>query len=286
MNFQQNIGNRLPNDCQVIRITTRAKPASPAPWSPYRYARNDAIGTPMLKPQASATRELVNLDGLYRFKVDFDRAGHREEWFKASLDTGLEMGVPASYNDIFPDNAIRDHVGYVWYQREVRVPRGWAGRADPSAPRLRHARGRWSGWTTSWSPSTRAATCRSSADITRPRHRRRDVPARPSPSTTNSRSATIPPGSITVTEDGRRQQSYLHDFYNYAGLAPQRLALQHARRHASTTSRSLPASTAPPAPWTTPSTTAGGAGSETVTVSLEGCRRRRSGRRRTAPRAP
>ena len=30
--------------------------------------------------------------------------------------------------------------------------------------------------------------------------------------------ATIPPGSITVTEDGRRQQSYLHDFYNYAGL--------------------------------------------------------------------
>ena len=43
------------------------------------------------------------------------------------LETGLEMGVPASYNDVFPDKAVRDHVGYVWYQRDVRVPRGWAG---------------------------------------------------------------------------------------------------------------------------------------------------------------
>ena len=86
----------------------------------------------MLKPQASETRELINLDGLFRFRVDFDRAGHREEWFKARLETQLEMGVPASYNDVFPDKAIRDHVGYVWYQREVRVPRGWAGERPAS----------------------------------------------------------------------------------------------------------------------------------------------------------
>ena len=35
--------------------------------------------------------------------------------------------MPASYNDLFVDSAIRDHVGWVWYQRPVRVPRGWAG---------------------------------------------------------------------------------------------------------------------------------------------------------------
>ena len=28
----------------------------------------------------------------------------------------LEMPVPASYNDLFPDTAIRDHVGDAWYQ--------------------------------------------------------------------------------------------------------------------------------------------------------------------------
>ena len=34
--------------------------------------------------------------------------------------------MPASYNDLFTDAEIRDHVGWVYYQREVRVPRGWA----------------------------------------------------------------------------------------------------------------------------------------------------------------
>ena len=37
------------------------------------------------------------------------------------------MPVPASYNDIPADAAVRDHVGDAWYQTTVRVPRGWAG---------------------------------------------------------------------------------------------------------------------------------------------------------------
>ncbi|NUQ90807.1 MAG: beta-glucuronidase, partial [Glycomyces artemisiae] len=78
----------------------------------------------MLRPQNSPTRELVNLDGLWRFALDGD-AGP-EPW-TGVLRTDLEAPVPASYNDVFADDAIRDHVGWVWYQRTVRVPRGWAG---------------------------------------------------------------------------------------------------------------------------------------------------------------
>ena len=78
----------------------------------------------MLKPQTSPTRELVNLDGLWRFAVD---PGTPHTLWQAPLDTTLEAAVPASYNDLFADAAIRDHVGWVWYQRTVRVPRGWAG---------------------------------------------------------------------------------------------------------------------------------------------------------------
>ena len=37
------------------------------------------------------------------------------------------MAVPASFNDIAADAAVRDHVGDVWYQTTVRVPRGWDG---------------------------------------------------------------------------------------------------------------------------------------------------------------
>jgi beta-glucuronidase len=35
------------------------------------------------------------------------------------------MPVPASYNDITEDKAIRDHVGVVWYDRTFYVPQTW-----------------------------------------------------------------------------------------------------------------------------------------------------------------
>ena len=78
----------------------------------------------MLKPISTPTRELIRLDGLWRFALD--DAATPEPWAD-ELETALEAPVPASYNDVFADQAIRDHVGWVWYQRTVRVPRGWAG---------------------------------------------------------------------------------------------------------------------------------------------------------------
>jgi beta-glucuronidase len=35
------------------------------------------------------------------------------------------MPVPASYNDITQDKAVRDHVGVAWYDRTFYVPRKW-----------------------------------------------------------------------------------------------------------------------------------------------------------------
>jgi beta-glucuronidase len=219
----------------------------------------------MLKPQASETRELVNLDGLYRFKVDFDRTGHREEWFKAPLETPLEMGVPASYNDVFPDKAIRDHVGYVWYQREVRVPRGWAG--ERIHLRLDSATHEGMVWVDDVMVAQHVGGYMPfSADITD--HVTPGKAFRLTVSVNNELTqATIPPGSITVTEDGRRQQSYLHDFYNYAGL------------HRSLWLYSTPAVTVDDITVVTgfegatgsvdyAITTAGGSGSETVAVVM------------------
>ena len=78
----------------------------------------------MLKPQSSPTRELVGLDGLWRFALDTTVPA--SPW-AATLPSTLEAAVPASYNDLFVDPAIRNHVGVVWYQRTVQVPRGWAG---------------------------------------------------------------------------------------------------------------------------------------------------------------
>src|SRR6478736_4889119 len=219
----------------------------------------------MLKPQASETREIVNLDGLYRFKVDHDRSGHQDEWFKAPLETGLEMGVPASYNDVFPDKAVRDHVGYVWYQRDVRVPRGWAG--ERIHVRLDSATHEGMVWVDDTLVAQHTGGYMPfSADITD--YVTPGQAFRLTVSVNNELTqATIPPGTITVTGDGRRQQRYLHDFYNYAGL------------HRSLWLFSTPTVTVDDITvvtgfdGTTGSVdytiaTAGGTGSETVTVSL------------------
>ena len=78
----------------------------------------------LLKPLNSKTREVVSLDGMWAFAVDDGRL--TDPW-KRSLPKGLEVPVPASYNDIFPDTTVRDHVGDVWYQTQAWVPAGWAG---------------------------------------------------------------------------------------------------------------------------------------------------------------
>ncbi|MDW8803385.1 beta-glucuronidase [Streptomyces scabiei] len=168
----------------------------------------------MLKPKATATRELVSLDGLWRFAVD--TAVCAEPW-RGVLDTPLEAPVPASYNDLFTDPAIRDHVGWVWYQRTVRVPRGWDGervfvRVDAATHTGRvyvddmlvaeHV----GGYTPFDADITEAVAAGGEFRLT----------IAVNNELTNT---TIPPGQVTVTQDGRRQQKYLHDFYNYAGLA-------------------------------------------------------------------
>ncbi|WP_314326590.1 beta-glucuronidase [Paenarthrobacter ilicis] len=170
----------------------------------------------MLKPQNSPTRELINLDGLYSFKVDSDRAGLRDGWQQNKLDTALEMGVPASYNDIFTDSTIRDHVGWVWYQREVRVPRGWAG--ERVHIRLESATHEGKVFVNDVLVAEHVGGYTPfGADITD--HVTPGTTFRLTIAVNNELTqATIPPGSIRQTEDGRRHQRYLHDFYNYAGL--------------------------------------------------------------------
>jgi beta-glucuronidase len=168
----------------------------------------------VLKPRSTATRELVGLDGLWRFGV----AGRvQDQPWTGRLDTRLEAAVPASYNDQFTDPGIRDHVGWAWYQRTVRVPRGWAGeqillRFDAATHEGRvyvddalvgeHVGG--------YTPFEVDVT-----DVVRPGEEFR-LTVGVNNELTN---VTIPPGTIRVTRDGRRKQTYLHDFYNYAGLA-------------------------------------------------------------------
>ena len=170
----------------------------------------------MLPPRDSRSRDCRRLDGLWRFTFDPGTEGTAGRWWRGPLPGAREMPVPASYNDLVTDIAEREHVGDVWYQREVLVPAGWAGRRIV----LRCDAATHHG--TVWADDVQVAEHAGGytpfeADLTgqvRSGERLR-VTVRVSNELTM---ATIPPGVISRTADGRRKQRYFHDFFNYAGL--------------------------------------------------------------------
>lgn len=78
----------------------------------------------MLAVRETIAREVKELSGLWDFKVDFDSVGTDEKWYR-NLETTKQMAVPSSYNDISTDKHVRDHVGDVWYQKNVVIPKTW-----------------------------------------------------------------------------------------------------------------------------------------------------------------
>ena len=169
----------------------------------------------MLRPKDTLTRECKSLNGLWLFAVDSAGVGRAEEWWRRRLPGDREIPVPSSYNDLFADASVRDHVGDVWYQTVVRVPSRLVGqriilRFDAATHRaiawvgdievVRHEGG--------YTPFE--------ADVTDVvefgAENRLTVVV---DNTLNWQS--IPPGKVIETAEGRRQSTF-HDFFNYAGL--------------------------------------------------------------------
>jgi beta-glucuronidase len=75
----------------------------------------------MLYPIMTTSRELIDLNGIWNFKLDHD-TGLAEGWFQHPLQETIPMPVPASYNDLYEGAEFRDHIGWVWYEREIVVP--------------------------------------------------------------------------------------------------------------------------------------------------------------------
>ncbi|HEY6747872.1 MAG TPA: beta-glucuronidase [Mycobacteriales bacterium] len=169
----------------------------------------------MLRPQDNASRERKSLNGLWRFALDAAAEGRTAGWFRGRLADYREMAVPASFNDIAADAAVRDYFGDVWYQTTVRVPRGWHGQRI--VLHLESATHRATVWVNDAEVmSHEGGYTPFEADVTE--HVRAGEEARITVVVNNTLSfRTIPPGVIEDTPDGKRQR-YFHDFFNYAGL--------------------------------------------------------------------
>ncbi|MFT4307171.1 MAG: beta-glucuronidase [Microbacterium sp.] len=167
----------------------------------------------MLRPQDNAARERKRLDGLWRFLVDRDGVGRSEGWEREPLHDAVPMAVPASYNDVFVDPAVRGHIGAVWYETELWIPAGWDGRRVALYfESVTHRAAVWAdgvflgahegGYTPFEAELAAQAGSRVRLTV--------EVDNRLS-------FQTIPPGVIVDTPAGRRQR-YWHDFFNYAGI--------------------------------------------------------------------
>lgn len=169
----------------------------------------------MLRPQDTETRERKSLNGVWRFTIDPADEGSTGRWFTGPLPAARDMAVPASYNDITADPAVRDHIGAVWYQSEVRVPRGWSGqRVVLHFEAATHRATVWVGDTEV--VSHEGGYTPFEADITA--HVNAGCPVRITVRVDNTLTfQSIPPGTIEQTPHGRKQV-YWHDFFNYAGL--------------------------------------------------------------------
>ncbi|GAA4286282.1 beta-glucuronidase [Georgenia daeguensis] len=169
----------------------------------------------MLRPQDTATRDRRSLTGLWRFRADAEGVGREERWFAAPLAGARDMPVPASYNDIVPGRDLHDHVGDVWYQTDVRVPRGWADqRVVLRFDAATHRATVWVGETEVMSHE--GGYTPFEADVTA--HVTPGETVRVTAVVDNRLSwESIPPGVVVETAHGPRQK-YMHDFFNYAGL--------------------------------------------------------------------
>ncbi|GAA3314870.1 hypothetical protein GCM10020331_008520 [Ectobacillus funiculus] len=75
----------------------------------------------MLYPIITDMRTIIDLNGVWNFKLDLG-TGLQDNWQATKLNDTMPMAVPSSFNDVGVTAEIRNHVGWVWYEREFTVP--------------------------------------------------------------------------------------------------------------------------------------------------------------------
>ncbi|RHW32384.1 beta-glucuronidase [Lysinibacillus yapensis] len=72
----------------------------------------------MLYPTATESRVVVDLSGVWKFMIDKEVEPIE---VSQALPTNQVMAVPASFNDQTVIKDIREHSGYIWYEREFSI---------------------------------------------------------------------------------------------------------------------------------------------------------------------
>jgi len=106
----------------AVLVLAVGAPAAAAPVTP--SAAPSGPASIALEPQANEFREVVDLSGVWDFKLDPADVGERESWFRG-LEAPRALAVPGSWNEQLPDAF--NYLGPAWYFRRAFVPRGFKG---------------------------------------------------------------------------------------------------------------------------------------------------------------
>lgn len=77
-----------------------------------------------LSPQQNEYRNVMSLDGIWRFCADPKAEGEAAAW-QQGLPSSTPIAVPGSWNDQV--EGMHNYLGLAWYETDVFVPRSWAG---------------------------------------------------------------------------------------------------------------------------------------------------------------
>uniref|UniRef100_A0A8C4QUB0 Beta-glucuronidase n=1 Tax=Eptatretus burgeri TaxID=7764 RepID=A0A8C4QUB0_EPTBU len=183
-----------------------------------------------LQPLGSESRQVVQLDGLWSFRLDSSPGrndGFEQAWYKRPLsETGpvMDMPVPSSYNDLMQTPTDRDFVGWAWYERRFRPPMACHARRA----RLHFASVHY--YAVVWIDGLEIATHEGGhlpfeADISGVLFQAKGRELRLTVAANNTLTPnTIPPGRIIYMNDTSRYpigyfvQEVDFDFFNYAGI--------------------------------------------------------------------
>lgn len=170
----------------------------------------------LLRPVETPTREIKKLDGLWAFSLDRENCGIDQRWWETRYKKAGQLLCQAVFNDQFADADIRNYVGNVWYQREVFIPKGWAGqRIVLRFDAVTHYGKVWvnnqevmehqGGYTPFEADVTPYVIAGKSVRITVCAEQRTEL-------------ADYPAGNGDYRRKRQKKQSYFHDFFNYAGI--------------------------------------------------------------------
>nr|XP_048679663.1 beta-glucuronidase [Caretta caretta]XP_048679664.1 beta-glucuronidase [Caretta caretta]XP_048679665.1 beta-glucuronidase [Caretta caretta] len=193
-----------------------------------------ALGGGMLYPRESASRELKELNGIWSFRADFSEQrdqGFVQQWYRKPLRQSgpvIDMPVPASFNELTQNPNLRKYTGWVWYEKEVLLPRSWLPNALNTRVVLRVGSAHY--YSIVWVNGVQVTEHEGGhlpfeADISRIVQGGSRAACRITIALNNTLTPqTLPPGSIQFMRDeskyprGYFVQNTRFDFFNYAGI--------------------------------------------------------------------